>query len=55
MGAVLMGRTAVIVLALIWGFALGRLTGPASPPYCPAEDSCRVDYHAGAWHIEEVR
>jgi hypothetical protein len=27
----------------------------ASQPHCPTEDSCTVDYHDGAWHIEPTR
>lgn len=23
-------------------------------PYCPQEDSCRIDYRHGEWHITEV-
>lgn len=42
---------AVLALVFAFGFWAGREAGPPPAPACPTEDSCRVDYFDGAWHI----
>jgi hypothetical protein len=43
-----------MVLAASWT-VVGLAASVASEPYCPSEDSCRVDYSDGAWHVVEDR
>lgn len=50
-------RMFIAVLLLFVGFAAGFYSGQTAAqedkPYCPAEDSCTIDYRNGEWHIEE--
>jgi hypothetical protein len=45
----------LIALGVILGTAITLATLWTSQPHCPTEDSCVVDYHDGAWHIQEVQ
>lgn len=44
-------RVALVAAVLALAFAAGLHVGRAEPVACPLEDSCRADYHDGAWHI----
>jgi len=44
---------AVILTAVISAFLTVSLVS-VSQPICPTEDSCRVDYYNGQYHIIEV-
>lgn len=52
--AVTVAALALAVLAAVLGFLAKDELAPAAPN-CPTEDSCRVDYRDGAYHITEVR
>lgn len=41
------------ILGMIAGAVLTLAALAAAQPACPSEDSCRADYRAGGWHIEE--
>lgn len=42
-------KVGLVLAALFLGIALGFAL--FSPPHCPQEDSCTVDYFDGAWHV----
>lgn len=52
------GPITAVVVAFVLGVVAGVLTWAPwwapEAPHCPTEDSCAVDYHDGAWHVEEA-
>lgn len=43
-----------ILMAVGAFFLLFTMNSTQDMPNCPTEDSCSIDYHDGAWHIEEI-
>lgn len=48
------GFLITVMSALFTGFCIHWTIQVLQEPHCPQEDSCTVDYHDGAWHIEEI-
>jgi hypothetical protein len=45
--------TITLLATVIFGAGMGaeKVLTQDRKPYCPTEDSCKIDYHDGEWHI----